>query len=130
MGETPEDMADFVEYANGPATSEWGGRRARDGHPEPYRLRYLQLGNEEAVDEDYWQRFKPLAEAIWRQDPNVTLVVGDFAYGRPIRDPYNFEGSPAHQEPAAHQKILDLAVQHDREVWFDVHIGTDQPPGP
>ena len=53
MGETPQDMADFVEYANGPANSEWGRRRAVDGHPAPYRLKYLELGNEERVNENY-----------------------------------------------------------------------------
>jgi hypothetical protein len=130
MGETPQDMADFMEYANGPATSEWGSRRARDGHPEPYRLRHLQLGNEEAVDEAYWQRFQPMAEAIWARDPDVILVVGDFAYDRRFEDPYNFEGAPRIRSLAAHKKILDLAVQHNREVWFDVHVGTDQPNDP
>jgi len=130
MGETPEDIADFIEYANGPATSEWGARRVQDGHAEPYRLRYLQLGNEESVDEDYWQRFKPMAEAIWQRDPNVTLVVGDFAYGRPIHDPFNFEGAPQIKSLAVQKKILDLAVQHNREVWLDVHVGTDQPNDP
>ncbi|MEN6427046.1 MAG: alpha-L-arabinofuranosidase C-terminal domain-containing protein [Phycisphaerales bacterium] len=130
MGETPQDMADFVEYANGPTTSEWGSRRAQMGHPEPYRLRYVQLGNEESVDEDYWRQFKPTAQAIWEKDPNVTLVVGDFAYGQPIRDPYNFEGAPRITSLVIQKKILDLAVQHNREVWFDVHVGTDQPNDP
>ena len=36
MGETPQDMADFIEYANGPVDSDWGRKRAScDGHPEP-----------------------------------------------------------------------------------------------
>jgi len=130
MGETPEDLVDFVEYVNGPINGEWGRRRAQDGHPEPYHLRYMQLGNEEAVDEAYWQRFKPLAEAIWQKDPDITLVVGDFAYGRPIHDPYHFTGAPRITSLAAHKKILDLAVQHDREVWFDVHIWTGEPRQP
>jgi hypothetical protein len=130
MGEAPQDMADFIEYANDPATSEWGRRRAQDGRLEPYRLRYIQLGNEESVDEDYWQKFEPMAEAIWEKDPNITVVVGDFAYSRPIRDPYNFEGAPRIKSLAIQKKILDLAVRHDREVWFDVHVGTDQPVDP
>lgn len=130
MGETPQDMADFVEYVNGSVNSEWGRRRAQDGHPEPYRLRYLQLGNEESVDEAYWQRFKPMAEAIWGKDRDITIVVGDFAYGEVIRDPYDFDGAPCIRSLATHRKILDLAVQHDREVWFDVHVGTDQPREP
>jgi hypothetical protein len=71
-----------------------------------------------------------MAEAIWRRDPNITLVVGDFSYGRKIDDPYDFEGAPRIRSLAAHKKILDLAVAHDREVWFDVHVGTDQPDDP
>ena len=92
MDESPQDLQDFVEYANGPADSPWGKRRVADGHPAPYRLKYLELGNEEAVNEDYWRRFKPLAEAIWASDPDIIVVVGDFLYERPIKDPYNFSG--------------------------------------
>lgn len=128
MGETPQDMADFIEYVNGPKDGEWGRQRAADGHPAPYRLKYLQLGNEEQVNEEYWQKFKPMAEAIWARDPDIILVVGDFAYGQKIEDPFNFKGAAGRITTlAAQQKILRLAQQHHREVWFDVHIGTDGP---
>jgi alpha-L-arabinofuranosidase len=130
MDETPSDMTDFMEYVNGPTTSEWGRRRAADGHPASYRLKYLELGNEEAVNEDYWRRFKPLAEAIWAKDAGIILVVGDFAYDKVIQDPYNFDGAPNIKTLAAHKKILDLAWEHGREVWFDVHVGTEYPPAP
>jgi alpha-L-arabinofuranosidase len=130
MDETPADMADFLEYANGSATSHWGQQRAADGHRAPYGLKYVELGNEEAVNEDYWRRFKPMAEAMWAKDPNVILVVGDFAYDKAIADPYNFTGAPLIKSLAAHKKILDLARQHGREAWFDVHIGTEHPPSP
>jgi hypothetical protein len=127
MDETPQDLADFVEYANGPADSEWGRRRAQDGHPAPYRLKYVELGNEEAVDEAYWRRFEPLAKAIWAEDPEITLIVGDFEYKRPITDPDRVEGAPRIKSLAAHKKILDLAKAHGREVWFDVHIWNHNP---
>ena len=126
MDESPRDMTDFIEYAKGSADSQWGSRRVADGHPKPYHLKYLQLGNEQHVDENYWQKFKPLAEAIWARDPEIILVVGDFAYGEPIHDPFNFSGAPI-TTLAAHQKILQLAKQHNREVWFDIHIRTDGP---
>jgi hypothetical protein len=125
--ETPQDMADFVEYLNGPADSEWGKRRAADGHPEPYRLKHVQIGNEECVSEDYWKRFKPIAEAMWAKDPEIILVVGDFIYSQPIVDPFKFTGAPNITSLAAQKKILDLAKEHNREVWFDVHIGTAHP---
>jgi hypothetical protein len=63
---------------------------------------------------------------MWAKDPNLILVVGDFCYGRPIGDPYKVEGA-AVNTLAAHKKILELARQHNREVWFDVHIGTETP---
>jgi hypothetical protein len=126
--ETPQDMADFIEYAKGPADSPWGRRRAADGHPAPYCLKYMELGNEERVDEKYADKFAALAKAIWAKDPDVILVVGDFAYGQPIRDPLHFSGAASRiTSLAGQERILKLARQHDREVWFDVHVGTERP---
>jgi len=128
INESPQDMADFVEYAMGPASGGWGRKRAEAGRAEPYRLKYLQLGNEERVDDDYASKFTALAEAIWAKDPELVLVVGDFAYGKPIGDPFRFDGAASGITTlAAHQRILRLAKQHGREVWFDVHVWTESP---
>jgi hypothetical protein len=127
MDETAQDLADFIEYVNGPTTSEWGGRRAADGHPRPYELRYLELGNEERVDENYFKKFQALAEAIWARNSQIILVVGDWGYREPIRDPFNCSNFSGITSLAAHQNILRLARKHGREVWFDVHVGTDGP---
>jgi hypothetical protein len=128
INESAQDMADFVDYAKGPSNSNWGQKRVADGHPSPYRLRYLELGNEERVDEKYAAKFSALATAIWAKDPGVILVVGDFAYDRSIKDPMNFAGAASRITNMAGQaKILELARQHGREVWFDVHIDTDGP---
>ena len=128
MGETQQDMADFVQYVNGPAESPWGRRRVADGHPQPYALRYLELGNEERVDESYAAKFEALAKAIWAADSQITLVVGDFVYGQRISDPQQFQGAASGiTSLAGQQHILRLAKAHDREVWFDLHVGTDGP---
>jgi Alpha-L-arabinofuranosidase C-terminal domain len=128
IDETPQDMADFIEYVNGPRDSEWGRKRVRDGHAAPYRLTHLELGNEERVDENYWRKFRALADAIWAKDTNVIPVVGDFAYNREIHDPFDFKGSDAGITTlSAQQKILELAKQHNCEVWFDVHVNTEGP---
>jgi hypothetical protein len=128
MGETPQDMADFIEYARGSADSQWGRRRVADGHPKPYRLKYIELGNEERVDEKYAATFEQLAKAIWARDPDLILVVGDFCYGEKIQDPYKFGGAAGGITSLAGQKrVLDLARQNNREVWFDIHVGTDGP---
>jgi hypothetical protein len=128
VDESPQDMEDFIEYATGSTRTPWGRQRAAAGRAKPYALRYLELGNEERVDETYYRKFKALAEAIWAKAPDLTLVVGDFVYSRPIADPYQFTGAASGiTSLAAQKKILDLARQHGREVWSDLHVGTDGP---
>ncbi len=128
INESPQDMADFMDYLNGPPDAEWGKKRIADGHPAPYRLKYLELGNEEQVDDKYFDKFKAVAEVIWAKDPGIILIVGDFSYHKPIVDPFNFTGADSGITTlAAQQKILQLAKQHDREVWFDLHVWTEGP---
>lgn len=104
INETPASMADFLRYANAPAETEWGRRRADDGHPAPFHLTHVELGNEEQVNEEYWRKFKPMAEAMWGADPEVILVVGDFMYEKVITDPYHFTGGFV-SSLAAHKKV-------------------------
>jgi len=111
IDESPADMAEFA-------------RRAKAWH-----LTHLELGNEEAINETYWEKFKPLAEAIWAANPDMIIVVGDFYYHQAIVDPFHFSGGSV-PTLAAQKKILDLAKAHDREVWFDVHVDTEAPPAP
>ncbi len=128
INETPQDMADFMQYANGSTNTVWGARRLADGHPQPYNLKYLELGNEEAVNSSYNQKFQALAQAIWAVDTNIVLVVGDFSYHQVITDPFNFSGADSGITTlAAHQQILQLARTNSRAVWFDVHVWTDGP---
>lgn len=128
INETPRDMADFMQYVNGPTNTVWGARRAADGHPAPYRLKYLELGNEERVDAAYYKKFEALARAIWAADRHVVIVVGDFAYSQVITNPFSFTGAASGITTlAAQQQILHLAHQCHRPVWFDVHVWDDGP---
>lgn len=128
MHQTPEDMRDFIEYAKGDGKSGWSQRRVADGHPTPYRLKYLQLGNEERVDLAYAAKFEAMARLIWAIDPEIVLVVGDFVYSQPINNPFDFTGAASGiTSLEGQQRILKLAREVRREVWFDVHVGTDGP---
>lgn len=89
---TPEEAAAWVEYCNGPATSACGALRARDGHPEPYAVRYWGVGNETYgnwqhghVDaETYARRLRAFADAMRAVDPSIKLVaVGAHEYEAP-----------------------------------------------
>jgi hypothetical protein len=127
VNENPQDLADFVEYLNGSSDSEWGRRRAADGHPSPYRLRYLEVGNEEKVDTTYADKFAAVARAIWAKDSEITLIVGDFSYHRVIADPDHITGADGGiQNMNGQRQILDLARKNNREVWFDIHIWAEQ----
>src|SRR5262249_17566215 len=45
-----QDALDEIQYATGPVTSTWGALRAADGHPAPFGLRYVEIGNEDFFD--------------------------------------------------------------------------------
>jgi hypothetical protein len=127
-GESPQDMADFIEYVNGPPDSPWGARRVADGYGPAFGLTHLEFGNEERVDENYLKHFRPVAEAIWAKDPKVVIVVGDFVYGQPITDPDHVTGAASGLASlAAQRQIVALAKARGAEVWFDLHVGTDGP---
>lgn len=68
-----QDALDLIEFANGPVTSTWGAKRAAMGHPEPFNLEYLGIGNEQ-WGEAYFERYRVFAQAIRAKYPNIKLV--------------------------------------------------------
>lgn len=78
-----QDVLDLIEWANGPATSKWGARRAAAGHPEPFGLKYLGVGNEDAITPIFKERFKMVYDAVKAKHPEITVIgtVGPFASG-------------------------------------------------
>lgn len=69
-----QDVLDLVEYANGPATSRWGKLRAAAGHPKPFGLEYLAIGNEEAITPQFELRFKMIHDAVKAKYPKLKLI--------------------------------------------------------
>jgi alpha-N-arabinofuranosidase len=72
-GKTPRDAADQVEYFNGAATTPLGRKRAANGHAEPYRVKYWQIGNE-LGDEKYQQGLAAFCQAMKAADPSIKLM--------------------------------------------------------
>ena len=68
-----DDCLDLIEFANGPATSKWGKVRADMGHPEPFNMKYLAIGNEQ-WDTPYFTRLKPFVEAVRARYPEIMIV--------------------------------------------------------
>ncbi len=72
-GRTLQDAADQVEYFNGPADSPMGKLRAQNGHAEPYRVKYWQVGNE-LGDETYYKGLAAFCKAMKKVDPSIKLM--------------------------------------------------------
>ncbi|MBO6077450.1 MAG: carbohydrate binding domain-containing protein [Bacteroidaceae bacterium] len=68
-----QDALDLIEFANGPADSKWGKVRADMGHPEPFNLKCIGIGNEQ-WDALYPERLEPFIKAIRKAYPNIKIV--------------------------------------------------------
>lgn len=70
------DALDEIEYVTGDANTQWGKVRAGDGHPEPFPLRYIEIGNEDFFDKSgsYEERFARFAKAIRAKYPQYKLI--------------------------------------------------------
>ena len=68
-----QDALDAIEYANGPTTSRWGMLRAKNGHPAPFGLKYMEIGNENGGPA-YEERYARFYEAIKARYPEIQLI--------------------------------------------------------
>ncbi|MEU7530030.1 alpha-L-arabinofuranosidase C-terminal domain-containing protein [Saccharothrix sp. NPDC042600] len=69
-----QDTLDLIEFANGPATSTWGRLRADMGHPEPFKLTHLGVGNEENLPGQFFANFVQFRDAIKAKHPDITVI--------------------------------------------------------
>ena len=82
-----DECMNALEYANGPVTSKYGALRAKNGHPEPYNIEYLEIGNENnqpdpALQSDhYYERLKKFKDAVLAKYPNMHLIGNVVAWG-------------------------------------------------
>lgn len=74
MDEWAQDALDLIEWANGDATTKWGKVRAEAGHPKPFNLKYLGLGNEEKISPEFAERFKYIYEKVKKAHPEIVIV--------------------------------------------------------
>jgi alpha-L-arabinofuranosidase len=73
MGQWIQDALDAIEYANSPTNSVWGGLRAQAGHPAPFNLKYMEIGNENGGT-NYAARWALLVNAIRAKYPEIQLI--------------------------------------------------------
>lgn len=75
LGPYIQDALDLIEFANGDTSTKWGALRAAMGHPEPFNMKFIGIGNEQWGTE-YIERYKEFAKAIKAKHPDMILVSG------------------------------------------------------
>lgn len=68
-----KDALDLIEFCNGDASTEWGAKRISFGHPEPFNLKYLAIGNENSGNE-FWERFDIISKAVKEKYPYINMI--------------------------------------------------------
>ena len=118
-----QDALDLIEFANGPADSKWGKVRAEMGHPEPFNLKFLGVGNEQwDYDEAhggfgpvFTSRLKKFSDAIRKKYPNIKLI----GTTGPNSEGWDFDLL----QPRMKELKVDLYDEHyyRNEKWFLTH---------
>ena len=118
-----QDALDLIEFANGPADSKWGKVRAEMGHPAPFNLKFLGVGNEQwDYDEEhggfgpvFTSRLKKFSDAIRKKYPDIKLI----GTTGPNSEGWDFDLL----QPRMKELKVDLYDEHyyRNEKWFLSH---------
>jgi len=111
LDEYIQDALDLIEFANGPVTSGWGRKRADMGHPAPFNLKMIGVGNEQWGPQ-YGERFAVFSKALRSKYPNIALI----ASGGPDPDGARFEYLWSHMR----EQGADFVDEHYYRApdWF------------
>nr|WP_316930601.1 alpha-L-arabinofuranosidase C-terminal domain-containing protein [Sphingobacterium sp. IITKGP-BTPF85] len=74
MGDYIQDVLDLIEYANGDRKTFWGKKRAEAGHPAPFNLKYIGIGNEDLITDLFKERFTLIYQAVKEKYPDIEVI--------------------------------------------------------
>lgn len=91
MDDYVQEVLDLIEWANGDVTTTWGKIRAEAGHPKPFNLKYIGIGNEDLITDIFEERFVMIYNAIKEKYPEITVIgtVGPFYEGTDYVEGWN-----------------------------------------
>lgn len=119
MPQYMQDVLDLVEWANGdPATSKWAKMRADAGHPAPFNLKMIGIGNEDLISTTFEERCLMICKAVKEKYPHIEVVgtVGPFHW--PSSD--YIEGWKIAKK---NRDVIDAVDEHyyEQPGWFVNH---------
>jgi alpha-N-arabinofuranosidase len=113
-----QEALDEIEYVTGSANTKWGAQRAKDGHPRPFRLQYVEVGNEDFFDRSgsYDARFAQFYDAIKAKYPHLKVVstVGNEQPADKRVKSRRPEALDEHYYRSAAQFVRDSPTHYDR----------------
>ncbi|HZT22893.1 MAG TPA: alpha-L-arabinofuranosidase C-terminal domain-containing protein, partial [Verrucomicrobiae bacterium] len=108
MGPWVQDALDLIEYCNGDTNTTWGVLRAANGHPAPFHLKYLEIGNENGGPL-YDERYALFYDAIKSNYPDLHLIAPDWG-GIPASRPVEIQDEHYYSSP---QTFISYATKYD-----------------
>lgn len=134
MGAYIQDILDLIEWANGDARkTKWGKIRAESGHPKPFNLKYIGIGNEDLITDVFEERFTMIYLAIKEKYPEIIVVgtVGPFNEGTDYVEGWKLAdklGVPMvdehyYQSPGWFLHNQDFYAKYDRSKKTKVYLG-------
>ena len=109
-----QDVLDLIEYANGSTDTEWGAKRAQNGHPAPFGLKYLGLGNEN-WGEVYFRNLAALKAEINAVYPDITII----SSSGPVSSGEQFDESWALLDESYRDTIVDEHYYQEDHWYLD-----------
>lgn len=120
MAEYVQDALDAVEYANGPATSTWGALRAKAGHPAPFNMKFLEIGNENGGPA-YHERYALFHDALKARYPEIRLIANVW-HGLPTNRPLDIVDEHYYSTPEFFMRNAGKYDRYDRS-GYKVFVG-------
>jgi len=74
MDDYVQEVLDLIEWANGDAKTKWGKIRAEAGHPQPFNLKYVGIGNEDLINDIFEERFTMIFNAVKEKHPEIIVI--------------------------------------------------------
>jgi alpha-L-arabinofuranosidase len=109
-----QDALDLIQYANGDTNTTWGARRAAAGHPAPFNLKYLEIGNENGGPL-FDERYSMFYDAIKSNYPSMHLIApGNWTGGHPWSRPVEIADEHYYDSPGTFVSYASKYDHYDR----------------